>query len=97
MSDESYIFCPNVGLLQNISVEDEDFLGTWFPGSLSLSQPGDESYQYVIPDTHKSSYTYQWWVILIRYTWYTQFLHTHMSEDSYQYVIPYIHMSSYTY
>ena len=34
-----YIFGQKVGLLQNISVEDQDFVGTWFPGSPSLSHP----------------------------------------------------------
>ena len=34
-----YIFCQKGGLPQIISVEDEDFVGTWFPGSPSLSHP----------------------------------------------------------
>ena len=34
-----YIFCQKAGLQLNISVEDEDLVGTWFPGSPSLSHP----------------------------------------------------------
>ena len=60
-------FCSNTftGLLQNISLEIEDFVETWFPGSLSLSHPVPYKisvpYKYNWPTCLLPNISFVWW------------------------------------